>query len=400
MDHRWAAFQAPVKRGGWPFYGPDEIEAVRAVLASGRVNYWTGEECRAFEREYAQQLGCRHAVAVMNGTVALEGALLALDIGPGDEVVVTPRTFIASASVVMLRGARPVFADIDPESQNISAETIRPLLTEKTKAIIVVHLAGWPCEMDPIMELARSRGIKVVEDCAQAHGAVYHGRPVGSIGDVAAFSFCQDKIISTGGEGGLVVTNDPEIARRVWSFKDHGKNRELIAKPHDGLGFRWLHDSLGSNWRMTEMQAAIGRCQLRKLGDWVAARRRNAAILDQALGDLPSLEVPRVPPGIEPAYYKYYAFVRPEGLRSGWDRDRLQAAINAAGVPCFVGSCSEVYLEKAFAAPGLQPETPLPNARRLGEISLMFQVHPTLTAADMARTAAVVREVVAGATIF
>lgn len=399
IDRRWAAFQAPTRGGAWPCYGPDEIEAVRAVLASGRVNYWTGEECRAFEREYAQQVGCRYAVAVMNGTVALEGAMLALGVGPGDEVVVTPRTFIASASVVMLHGARPVFADLDPAGQNISAATIRPLLTPKTKAIIVVHLAGWPCEMDPIMELARSRGIKVIEDCAQAHGAVYHGRPVGSFGDVAAFSFCQDKIISTGGEGGMVVTNDPEIARRVWSFKDHGKNPDLISQPHNGLGFRWLHDTLGSNWRMTEMQAAIGRCQLRKLAGWVAARRRNAAILDGALRGLPSLVVPEAPADVEPSYYKYYVFVRPERLQPGWDRDRLQAAINAAGVPCFVGSCSEVYLEKAFAAPGMHPESPLPNARRLGETSLMFQVHPTLTAADMAQIAATVREVIARATM-
>ncbi len=401
IDYRWARRGLSGEPGvnwrstppPWPVYGPDEIEAVRRVLASGKVNYWTGEEGLAFEREYAERVGCRYAVAVMNGTVALEGALRALGIGPGDEVVVAPRTFIASASTVLLCGARPLFADLDPDSQNISAATIRPLLSEKTRAIIVVHLGGWPCEMEPIMALARERGLKVIEDCAQAHGAIYHGRQVGSIGDVAAFSFCQDKIISTGGEGGMLVTNDREIFRRVWSFKDHGKNFELAGRPHSGLDFRWLHDQLGSNWRMTEMQAAIGRIQLRKLPEWVAIRRRNAAILDRALADLPALRLPNRQAGVEPSYYKYYAFVRPERLEPEWSRDRIQAEINAAGVPCFVGSCSEVYREEVFAAPGLHPEQPLPNARRLGETSLMFQVHPTLSAGDMAAAAAVIRRV-------
>jgi dTDP-4-amino-4,6-dideoxygalactose transaminase len=342
----------------WPHYAGDEIEAVQKVLASGLVNYWTGDEARAFEKEFAAYVGVHHAIAVMNGTVALEGALIALGIDPGDDVVVTSRTFVASASVMLLRGARPVFADVDPDSQNVTADSIRAVLTPRTRAIIAVHLAGYPCDMDPIMDLAREHGIKVIEDCAQAHGATYKGRQVGSIGDVGAFSFCQDKILSTGGEGGMVTTNDPRIWSSIWAYKDHGKNYEAVYERHHPPGFRWLHETLGSNWRMTEMQAAIGR-------------------------ELPGLYVPAVTESVGHAWYKFYVFVRPENLREGWDRDRIMAAINAEGIHCSVGSCSEVYLEKAFDSPMNRPDSPLPVARRLGETSLAFQVHPTLSKREM-----------------
>lgn len=381
----------------WPHYAGDEIEAVQKVLFSGQVNYWTGEEARAFEHEFAAYVGTRYAVAVMNGTVALEGALIALGIGPGDEVVVTPRTFIASASVILLRGARPVFADVDPDSQNITADTLRAVLTPRTRAVIAVHLAGRPCDMDPIMDLAREHGLKVIEDCAQAHGATYKGRQIGSIGDVAAFSFCQDKIISTGGEGGMVTTNDRDIWRHIWSYKDHGKNFEAVYERHHPPGFRWLHEALGSNWRMTEMQAAIGRIQLNKLDGWLAARQRNAAMLEACCSDIPGLRVPAMPEGIGNAWYKFYVYVRPERLCAGWDRDRIMEAINAEGIPCSVGSCSEVYLEQVFDAPGMRPEARLPCARQLGETSLVFLVHPTLSQQEMADICAGVRKVMAWA---
>lgn len=381
----------------WPHYAGDEIEAVQKVLASGQVNYWTGEEARAFEKEFAAFVGAHHAIAVMNGTVALEGALIALDIGPGDDVVVTPRTFVASAGVMLLRGARPVFADVDPDSQNITADTIRAVLTPSTKAIIAVHLAGRPCDMDPIMALARERGISVIEDCAQAHGATYKGRQVGSIGDVGAFSFCQDKIISTGGEGGMVTTNDHRLWSRIWSYKDHGKNYEAVYERRHPPGFRWLHESTGSNWRMTEMQAAIGRVQLSKLDDWLAVRRRNAAMLEVCSRGFPGLSVPVVTDSIKPAWYKFYAFVCPEYLRDGWDRDRVMAAINAEGIHCSVGSCSEVYLEKVFDSAGMRPEARLTVARRLGETSLAFQVHPTLSEREMNDICTGLRKVMAWA---
>lgn len=381
----------------WPHYAGDEIEAVQQVLASGQVNYWTGDESRAFEREYAAFVGTRHAVALMNGTVALEGALIALGIGPGDEVIVTPRTFIASAGIIPLRGARPVFADVDPETQNITADSIRVVLTPKTRAIIAVHLAGQPCDMDPIMELAREHGLKVIEDCAQAHGAVYKGRQVGSIGDIGSFSFCQDKIITTGGEGGMITTNDSDVWSRIWSYKDHGKSFEAVYERHHPPGYRWLHESLGSNWRMTEMQAAIGRIQLGKLDDWLTVRRNNATMLKACCGEFPALHVPEIPKGIMHAWYKFYYFVRPEYLNAEWSRDRIMAALNAEGIPCLVGSCSEVYLEHAFDAPGMRPEKPLSCARLLGETSLMLPVHPTLTQQEMLDICTGVRKVMAWA---
>nr|UXE41706.1 GDP-perosamine synthase [uncultured bacterium] len=381
----------------WPSFALDEIEAASAVLASGKVNYWTGEEGRHFEREYAEYVGTKYAIALANGTVALELGLHALGVGPGDEVIVPSRTFIASASCAVMRGAVPVIADVDAVSGNLTAETITPLLTSRTKAIIAVHLAGWPCDMDPILELAGKCGIKVIEDCAQAHGATYKGRPVGSMGDVGAFSFCQDKILSTGGEGGLITTCDQRVCQIAWSFKDHGKSYDAVYNREHPPGFRWLHESFGTNWRLTEMQSAIGRVLLRKLPYRVRVRQRNAAILDDAFSNIPALRVVKPAADCSHSYYKYYVYVRPERFRDGWDRDRVMAAVNAEGIPCFMGSCSEIYLEKAFPR-ATRPPQRLPNAKRLGETSLMFLVHPTLTIEHMRSTVSAVERVMGAAT--
>jgi dTDP-4-amino-4,6-dideoxygalactose transaminase len=385
----------PVRRhpfAPWPNFEADEIEAAARVLRCGKVNYWTGEEGRQFEREFAAYANCSFGVAVANGTVALELALYALGIGPGDEVIVPSRTFIASASCATMRGATPVLADVDHCSQNLTVDTILRLLTPRTKAIIAVHLAGWPCDMDSIMELSRSRGLKVIEDCAQAHDATYRGRPVGCFGDLAAFSFCQDKIMTTGGEGGMLTTNDPLIWRRAWSFKDHGKSYDAVYNRIHPPGFRWLHESFGTNWRLTEMQSAIGRVQLAKLQKWVEIRRRNAGILLRGFSPISALRVPKPPEEIGHSYYKYYAFIRPESLRDGWSRDRIMSAIQAEGIPCFAGSCSEIYLEKAFPE-SMRPSHRLEVARELGETSLMFLVHPTLSENDMLDTCRAVGKV-------
>lgn len=382
----------------WPSFTSEEIASVQKVLASNKVNYWTGTEGRGFEREFAAWVGTKHAVALANGTLALDVALKALDIGAGDEVIVTSRTFLASVSSIVLAGATPVFADVDRDDQNITAETVGAVLTPRTKAIICVHLSGWPCDMDPIMALAKEHGIAVIEDCAQAHGAVYKGRAVGSIGDVGAWSFCQDKIMTTGGEGGMVTTNDHDLWSRMWAYKDHGKSYEAVYERAHPPGFRWLHESFGTNWRMLEIQAAIGRIQLKRMADWTTRRAANAMTLVEALKPSKALRVPLPPAGVEHAWYKFYAFVRPEALAGGWDRDRIMAEINAAGVPCYSGSCSEVYLEKAFDDTGWRPAERLPVARELGETSLLFLVHPTLTEAEIARTAQVAREVVERAT--
>jgi dTDP-4-amino-4,6-dideoxygalactose transaminase len=394
----------------WPCFTPEEADAVHRVVMSNKVNYWTGTETRAFEKEFAAWCGTAHAVALANGTLALDVALKALGIGPGDEVVVTPRTFIASISCVVNAGAVPVFADVEADSGNVSARTIAAVLTPRTRAVICVHLAGWPCDMDPIMALAAQHGLKVIEDCAQAHGARYKGRPVGSIGHVGAWSFCQDKIMTTGGEGGMVTTNDEALWRAMWSFKDHGKSYEAVYERQHAPGFRWLHESFGTNWRMLEMQAVIGRIQLARMPEWAAARKRNADAIWAACREFSAMRVPQVKcascPGAchaavascEHAHYKCYAYVQPERLADGWSRDRIVETITAEGVPCYQGSCSEVYLEKAFDGTGWRPEARLPVAKLLGETSVMFLVHPTLTQSQIDNTCEVIRKVMVQAT--
>lgn len=388
----------PEPASPWPWYAPDERAAADAVLASGKVNYWTGQETRLFEKEYAGYLKVRHAIALMNGTVALELPLRMWGIGPGDDVIVTPRSFMASVSCAVLQGARPIFADVDRDSGNLTAETIARVLTPQTRAIIPVHLAGWPCDLDPIMALAEQHGIKVLEDCAQAHGARYKDRPVGSIGHAAAFSFCQDKIITTGGEGGLLVTNHESLWESAWSFKDHGKTWDAVYERKHGPGFRWVHDRFGTNWRLTEPQSAIGRRQLLKLDSWVVTRRRHASIFAGRLSGLDALRVPATLAHEYHAQYKFYVYVRPEVLKSDWSRDRLIEVITARGAPCFSGSCSEIYRERAFEGTGWAPRERLPVTMELGETSLMFPVHPTLSENYIHWVCDIVQEVVSSAT--
>lgn len=381
----------------WPVFSEAERGAVDSVLASGKVNYWTGGEGRAFEDEWAAYCGSEHAIAVSNGTTSLELLLRAFGVGEGDEVVVTPRSFMASVSAPVAVGARPVFADVDPDSQAITAESVERMLTPRTKAILPVHLAGWPAEMDELMDLARDRGLVVIEDCAQAHGARFRGAVVGSIGHGGSWSFCQDKILTTGGEGGMITTNDDRAWRRAWAYKDHGKSYAAVYEREHPPGYRWLVESFGTNMRMTEMQAAIGRVILGKLDDWVATRRRHAERLFDRLVDQPALRIPRPPAHIDHAWYKAYAFVRPEALADGWDRDRVMNAIAAEGIPTYSGSCSELYLEKAVPH-AWRPDRPLPVARELGRTSLMWMVHPTMTDADVDDTAEAVEKVLRAAT--
>ena len=383
----------------WPSFSHEEADAVRDVILSNKVNYWTGQETRTFEKEFAAWSETEYAVALANGTVALDVAFKALGIGSGDEVIVTSRTFLASVSSIVNTGAVPVFADIDLDSQNITVETIRAVLTPRTRAIVCVHLAGWPCDMDPIMDLAAENGLKVIEDCAQAHGAFYKGRRVGSIGHIGAWSFCQDKIMTTGGEGGMVTTNDRELWSSMWSYKDHGKSWEAVYERQHAPGFRWLHESFGTNWRMLEVQAVIGRIQLRRMADWAARRSANAMRIWDAAGQVAGLRVPQIPAHITHAAYKCYVFVEPSSLKDGWNRDRILEMLVARGVPAFSGSCSEVYLEKAFDNTGWRPTIRLPNAIELGETSLMFLVHPTLTDKEIELTCEVLAQVMREATV-
>jgi dTDP-4-amino-4,6-dideoxygalactose transaminase len=377
----------------WPCYTDEEVRAASEVLASNRVNYWTGTQCKSFEREFGAWTGARYAIAVANGTVAIEMSLRAAGIGKGDEVIVTPRTYIASVSSVVNVGATPVFADVDRNSQNFSVDEVASVVSAKTRAIVCVHLAGWPCDMDAITALASARGLRVIEDCAQAHGARFRGRSVGTFGDVGAWSFCQDKIMTTCGDGGMLTTDDRDLWSRMWSDKEHGKSYDVVHGQAHPPGFRWLHATFGSNFRMTEMQAAVGRIQVARMPQWHAARVANAAALQVASLDTPGLRVPAVPEHVEHAWYRYYVFVERERLKSGWSRDRILHEIVARGVPCYTGSCSEVYLEKAFDHTGYRPAERMPVARELGETSLAFLVHPTLKSSEIDRTCAVIGDV-------
>ena len=383
----------------WPSFNKQEIDAVSGVLSSNQVNYWTGGQCRDFELEFAQFCNTKHAISLANGTLALDLALKALDIKPGDEVIVTSRTFIASVSAIVNIGATPIFSDVDLDSQNITLQSIRNQITKKTKAILCVHLAGWPCDMDEMMGIANEFDLYVIEDCAQAHGAKYKGKSVGSIGHIGCWSFCQDKIMTTGGEGGMVTTNDESLWRKMWAYKDHGKSYEAVYEREHPKGFQWLHESFGMNYRMTEIQAAIGRIQIKKMPDWHSKRINNANKIWNSARQCKGLRVPGIPDYIEHAAYKCYVFIKEGQLKSGWNRDKIIDEIRGLGVPCRSGSCSEVYLEKAFDSTGFRPKERLANAKELGETSLMFLVHPTLTEDEIQQTCNAITSVMDLATI-
>lgn len=370
----------------WPSFTEQEIDAVSSVLRSNKVNYWTGQEGRSFEKEFAQFCNSKYAVALANGTLALDLALKVLNISAGDEVIVTSRTFIASISSIINAGATPIFADVELDSQNISARTITEVISTKTKAIICVHLAGWPCEMDEIMDLAEMRNLFVIEDCAQAHGTKYKGKPVGSIGHIGAWSFCQDKIMTTGGEGGMFTTNNEQFWRNAWAYKDHGKSYAAVYETQHPEGYRWLHETFGTNWRLTEMQSAIGRIQLTRMSAWTKCRTDNAHQIRRICQKYHWLIVPEVPHYIDHAYYKCYIQIDINKLPADYSRDKIINDIINQGVPCFSGSCSEVYKEKAFDDTQLRPNLPLKNAELLGKNSLMFLVHPTLTTDEIDKT--------------
>lgn len=384
----------------WPFFEKDEIDSVTAVLTSGKVNYWTGNYVKQFENDFAKYHGIKHGLALANGTLTLELALWGLGIGDGDEVISTCRTFIASSSCIVRVGATPIIADIDRDSQNMTAETIAPHITKKTKAIIVVHLAGWPCDMESIMALADKHNIPVIEDCAQAHGAKIKGRLVGSFGLMSSFSFCQDKIMTTGGEGGMLLLNDTEMYEKLWAFKDHGKSYEAVYRKSHPPGFRWVHESFGTNYRMTEMQGVIGLRQLEKLSAWIEKRNQLAHTIIEGIKDTRGLRLPIPAKDVTHAYYKLYFFVNPNELAAGWTRDKIIEAINAEGIPCMVGSCSEIYLEKAFTKSHLGPKHRYQTAQELGDTSVMFMVHPTLDIDYAKDVVAAVKKVMARATSF
>ena len=378
----------------WPYFDIEDINKASEILKSGKINYWTGFEGREFEKEFSSYIGVKHSVAVDNGTNALILAAHALGISKGDEVIMGPRTFVASAFSIMHLGAKPVFIDIDRDSQNMDSNLIEAAITPKTKAVMAIHLAGWPCEMDQIQEICNKYNLFLIEDCAQAHGAKYNGKSVGSFGDINAWSFCQDKIMTTAGEGGMVTTNNKDYWSTVWSFKDHGKNYDTVYNKEHPPGFRWLHEDHGTNARMTEIQSAIGRLQLKKLDTWIDQRTNLSNIFNDAFKDLDGLRITLPPSHIKHAYYKYYVFIEPEKLKSDKDRDFIMNSLNDLGIACYSGSCSEIYKEKAFDKIFSNQKPLLRVANELGKTSLMFLVHPTIDEDDIYRICEQTRKII------
>ena len=387
----------------WPYFGPDEIAAASNVLSSGNVNYWTGTETKFFENEFSEYTSTPFSLAVANGSLALSASYLAAGLKPGDEVITSPRTYIATSSSLVLLGVIPIFADVDRKSGCITAKSIEPLITSKTKAISVVHVSGWPADMESICDLASSKGLIVIEDCAQAHGAAIFSdnqwKSVGSFGQLAAWSFCQDKILTTGGEGGMVTTFDESYWQTMWSMKEHGKSYQAVLESANTPGFSWLHHRFGSNFRMTEMQSAIGRVQLRQLDQWHRKRANNVQTIVNALSSCSLVRVPLPPTNkYRHAWYKFHVYLNSNALSSGWTRDRILSEITSMGYPGLSGSCSEIYLERCFRDAGMSPLHRLPVARELGESSILFLVHPTITTEQMELYVTAVRSVLLRAT--
>jgi dTDP-4-amino-4,6-dideoxygalactose transaminase len=376
----------------WPSFTEEDMSAVSDVLRSNKVNYWTGTIGKSFENAFASFSDTQFAIALNNGTTALEIALKALAIQEGDEVIVTPRSFFASASCIINVGAVPIFADVDLNSQNLTAKSIKEKISPQTKAIICVHLAGFPCDMLDIVELAKTYQLSVIEDCAQAHGAKINGQSVGSFGDIGAWSFCQDKIMTTGGEGGMITTNRADLYEKCWSLKEHGKSKQLLNSPHDGISFRYICDSFGTNGRMTEMQAAIGLNQLKHMTNWHRIRLDNQQRIWETAKRLPLFRVPKIPSHMIHAAYKCYLFIKVTEQDCTLLRNEIITYINDSGVPCYTGSCPEIYLENAFRDHPSRPKTYLPNARKLGKTSIMLLVHPTLTQENIDKTCEVLEK--------
>ena len=362
----------------WPQMNDKMINSVTTILKSGKLNQWNNNTVKEFENKFAEYIKCNYAVAVFNGTVALELCVKTLGLKEGDEIIVTPRTFLASASCCAWYGIIPIFVDVDINSQNITLETIKTAITKKTKAVILVHLAGWPCDLEEICNYCKENNIYVIEDCAQAHGAKYKGKSVGTWGDINAWSFCQDKIITTGGEGGIVTTNDETLFKKAWSLKDHGKGYDTVYNKTHEPGFRWLHENIGTNWRMLPIQAVIGIHALDELEAWINHRRNIAEIYNENLKDINGIRLTIPPENVYHSYYKYYFFIDSKKFKIS--RDDLIQEINDNGIFCQIGSCSEVYKEDALKK--FEPKEKLEITQKLFNTAFLLKCDPCISKND------------------
>ncbi|MCD6446311.1 DegT/DnrJ/EryC1/StrS family aminotransferase [Candidatus Bathyarchaeota archaeon] len=343
-----------------PLINEEEINAVVEVLKSGMLA--SGKEVKEFEKEFAQYLGVKHAIAVANGTAALDIALKVLKINAGDEVITTPFTFIASANAILFQGARPVFADIDPKTYNLDPNDVLEKITNKTKAIVVVHLYGHPADMKAFKEIAEDYKLYLVEDCAQAHGAEFEGQKVGTFGDIAAFSFYSTKNMTTG-EGGMVITNDDELARRAYLIRNHGQAE------------KYLHVELGYNLRMTNIAAAIGRVQLKKLDKWNKKRIENAKLLSEGIGKINGLIPPCVDNRVKHVFHQYVIRVEDNFPLS---RDELIVKLREKGIETAVHYPMPVHHQPLYQKLGY-PKDICPNAIEASKKVLSLPVHPAVS---------------------
>lgn len=386
----------------YPKYGDEEIRAAERVLRSGKFSRLSGEETKKFEQEYAEWFGVKHAIAVNNGTASIHVALAALGIGPGDEVIHTSHCFIGTATPSAHAGATPVFADIDPRTYNIDPKSIEEKITPRTKAIVPVHLNGCPADMDAIMDIAKRHNLYVVEDAAQAHGALYKGRKVGTIGDVASFSFWEDKLMTTGGEGGMIITNSDEINRVARMIQNHG---EVAADSSYYVGERlYHHELLGWNYRMSELQAALGREQLKKLDSYIEGRRKNAHRLTELLKDIEGIITPYEPDDVKHVFYKY--IIRLDRNVLDIDAKDFVAALQAEGIPCSRRYPTPLHQQPVFVnksgfgnshfpfTDDVNYGSGLPNSEKLPHDLVRLLMNPNMTESELQGTAKAVEKVV------
>jgi dTDP-4-amino-4,6-dideoxygalactose transaminase len=369
----------------WPYYSNQEIQKVTKVLKSGKVNYWTGNYCKKFEKLYAKKFNLNYCITVANGTVALEAVLKTLNLKKNDEVLVPSKSYQSSASAIVTSGAKPIFCDIDFNSQNLQINDLIKKISSKTRAIICVHIGGWPCEMNKITKIAREKKIVLIEDCSQAHGARINKKFVGSFGDMAIWSFCNDKIISTGGEGGMIAVKKKEIWKKIWAYKEIGKNFDKVNKnlKNKFSGFKWVHDSFGTNLRMTEMQAVLGIYQLKKLKRTISKRNYFNNLIWKSLKNHKAAIIPKVPKNIILSPYRCNIKLNFEMIKKKYNLKKIIKLLNSKEQICNEGSCSEMYLENSFKTLNLSPRKRLKNAAKLGTISLAFFINPFMSNKDM-----------------
>ena len=378
----------------WPSYSKKEAKLVSEIIASNKVNYLFGNKGKEFEEKFSHFTGSKYSLAVANGTLALDLCLRSIELKRNDEVIVTSRSFVASASCISALGAIPVFADVDVNSQNISISDIKKLTSKKTKAIICVHFAGFPCEMQKILKFAKGKNIFVIEDCAQAHGGFINGKSVGTFGHISAWSFCNDKILSTGGEGGMITTNSKKLFKFVESFNNHGKNFSKFGALQNKKisNFPFIHDSIGLNYRLTEMQSAIGIYQLEKLSNWQKLRNRNAEIYINALKKLDLIITPEVPKNVQHAWYKLYLIINTPFLKKGSSRTKIIEEINKNGIFCSFGSCGSIYREKAFKNLNYKKSN-CKNAYFLERNSILLEINPNIPKKIIEKRAKIIKSI-------